>query len=517
MRAVVTAGGTSEPLDDVRVLTNLSTGRFGIALANALAARGASVSLLLARAAATAAVDPRVRVVPFGSVDELSAAMDGEVATSPGLWFMAAAVSDYRPRRVTGKVRSDLDTLTLELTRVPKLLATLRPRLPNATIVGFKLLSRVTSDELDGVAREQLQRNGLSACVANDWSLLGGGRHPVRLVTADRVVPLDGPRDHVAGAIVDAVWPRPAGPAGELRWGGVWTTARLLPGAAGTWWGSDGLVADAVDAGPGWPGGAPELASGATAAALRAGIGPAFAARWDDGRVAVSVVDPDAVDAAFTALSAGLEAPRALFAGGHLVGVAADVGDRVGIRVAPEHRGQGLGSAFARALDRAGRRAAIPEPDRAWWAERGFSADGTPASARGNLVAAASACLREPFTDRVLVGRRLRGELRGAWAFPGGRVEPGESATAAALRELREETGLAVPGVVVERALTQPVGADPGFSVTTQVLLVPEALPPAPSQELEARWATLDEAMALRPITAGTLRVLRALRGTDRT
>ena len=50
MRAVITAGGTREPIDDVRVVTNLSTGRFGAHIANALVARGVDVTLLASHA-----------------------------------------------------------------------------------------------------------------------------------------------------------------------------------------------------------------------------------------------------------------------------------------------------------------------------------------------------------------------------------------------------------------------------------------------------------------------------------
>lgn len=515
MRAVVTAGGTSEPIDDVRVLTNASTGRFGVAIATALAARGAEVELLLARSAPRDGVDPRVVITPFGSVRELSAAMDAAVARGPDLWFMAAAVSDYTPSPTAGKLRSDLDTLTLTLTRVPKLLPTLRPRLPDAVLVGFKLLSRVDDDELVRVATAQLRANGLSAVLANDWSRLRGGRHPAQLVRADgSVLALDGPREQVAGALVDAVWPRPPAPVRPGRWGGAWSVddplGALFPGVEGVWWSRDALCADAVLTGPPWPDGAPELHEAAAAAVLRAAPrGPGFAVAWPDGRAVVGVADAAETEARFGryAADAAFGAPRALFAGGALVGVWERRAAGAAVFVAPEHRGRGWGTAVAAVLDRRGMPVVAP-PTTPFWGARGFAADGTPPSARADLRDAASACLFDPFHRRVLVGRRLVGPAAGWWAFPGGKTEEGESPTTAALRELLEETGVSVPLVVVERGVRVFTA---GYRIHARVFLVPRAEPPRPTAELDARWLPLDEALALRPLAAGAREVLLQL------
>ena len=147
--AIVTAGGTREPIDDVRFVTNLSKGRFGAAIARALADRGVEVVLLASAELASHPewIDPRVPVVPFGSTSELDAAIDAEIARgTPDLLFMAAAVSDYAPVRVEGKIRSDADELVIRMRRLPKILATLRDRCGRSTfLVGFKLLSGVSA------------------------------------------------------------------------------------------------------------------------------------------------------------------------------------------------------------------------------------------------------------------------------------------------------------------------------------------------------------------------------------
>lgn len=196
--AVVTAGGTREAIDDVRVLANGSTGRFGTALAEALLDQGFRVLLLLSDGSCVRP-DPRLDVQRFGGHADLDAAIDRAMARTPDLVIMAAAVADYLPETREGKLRSNASHLTLTLERAPKLLATLRQRSrPTTLIVGFKLLSHVTEATLIDTAHAQVQDLQLDYCVANDLRDLGAGLHPVRLVHRDgQVIPIHGTRTHV--------------------------------------------------------------------------------------------------------------------------------------------------------------------------------------------------------------------------------------------------------------------------------------------------------------------------------
>ncbi|HMV65701.1 MAG TPA: phosphopantothenoylcysteine decarboxylase [Myxococcota bacterium] len=210
---VVTAGGTREPLDDVRAITNSSTGRFGAELARALHHRGAPVVLIGA-----AAMEGLVRELPadvdfrpFRSSAELAARLD-EIARDPvAAVLMAAAVADYLPEPATGKIRSDLETLDLRLRRAPKLLTGLRARFgPETRLVGFKLLSGATPERLVEVASGQRAGAALDATFANDLRELGGPRHPGWWVTASGAERLDGAVADVAGAVADRVLDAPA-------------------------------------------------------------------------------------------------------------------------------------------------------------------------------------------------------------------------------------------------------------------------------------------------------------------
>ncbi len=207
LRAVVTAGGTEESVDDVRVLTNFSTGRFGAAIARALMRRGIETTVLASRALAARAgeLPGPIRIVPFTSFRDLEAAIAALASDPPDLVFMAAAVADYSPVRTAGKIRSDALSLEIALTANPKLLPTLRGALGDrAVLVGFKLLSGVSAEELVAVAQRQAVGGRLDFTVANDLRELTGDRHPIWLVPpTGNATRIDGHREDAADAIAE--------------------------------------------------------------------------------------------------------------------------------------------------------------------------------------------------------------------------------------------------------------------------------------------------------------------------
>ena len=215
MRALITAGGTSEPIDDVRVVTNLSTGRFGARIANALAQRGVDVTLLASQALMSHPewVDPRVRRVPYGSFLDLQAALHTHTAEPPDLLFMAAAVSDYSPVPTEGKIRSHADEMVITMRRNPKLLPTLRERCgPSTFLVGFKLLSGVTRQTLLEVAAAQRDGALLDLTVANDQQSFRDGLHPIAIVGPHGVTDYTGDKASSAAFLVDRVLARVPSP-----------------------------------------------------------------------------------------------------------------------------------------------------------------------------------------------------------------------------------------------------------------------------------------------------------------
>lgn len=143
-RVVVTAGGTEEPIDPVRFLTNASSGRQGYALADIAAQRGADVTLISA-STDVLHTPSGAEVVHVRTALELQAAVQ-EAAPHADLMVMAAAVADYRPESVAAskmKKDGDHDFSTLKMTENPDILAGLvqarrEGEIPSETvIVGF--------------------------------------------------------------------------------------------------------------------------------------------------------------------------------------------------------------------------------------------------------------------------------------------------------------------------------------------------------------------------------------------
>ncbi len=192
MDVLITAGGTKEPIDDVRYITNFSSGGLGRALAAEAHARGHRVLLLApAELPKLAGLLPKeIEHRPFRTTSDLEQELwraAGERAWD--LVLHAAAVSDYRPAEVVdGKIASDREELVIRLVRTPKLLARLREWFGEAAIVGFKLTSGRSPEERVRIARDQITRNRTDFCIENDLAEFGPGEHQARIVAADGTV-----------------------------------------------------------------------------------------------------------------------------------------------------------------------------------------------------------------------------------------------------------------------------------------------------------------------------------------
>jgi len=181
-RVVITAGGTEEPIDAVRILANRSSGRQGVALAEAARDRGADVVLIAARVAIP--LPEGVEIVRVATVADLDAALRsallpppaGTSATLADLFIAAAAVSDFRMAGGPSKEKLRRDgALTLHLEPTPDLLAgiaaALGPRSKRTTkLIGFSAESGATKR-----AAEKLAAKDLDLIVANDVSAPGIG------------------------------------------------------------------------------------------------------------------------------------------------------------------------------------------------------------------------------------------------------------------------------------------------------------------------------------------------------
>lgn len=207
MNILITSGGTSERIDQVRSITNHSTGQLGKIISEQFLDAGFSVTLVTTPTAIQPNVHPRLTKVIINDVAELQTVLEKETPTHQVL-IHAMAVSDYSPVYMSGfqavketpnleqflhqtnqesKISSEEDYQVLFLKKNPKLISLVKTWNPEIRLVGFKLLVDVSQDQLLSVARASLEKNQAEMIVANDLSEIQDGKHRAYLVTKDAV------------------------------------------------------------------------------------------------------------------------------------------------------------------------------------------------------------------------------------------------------------------------------------------------------------------------------------------
>jgi phosphopantothenoylcysteine synthetase/decarboxylase len=170
MRLLLTCGPSYEPIDDVRRITNFSTGALGMRLASTLAAAGHEVTCFKGVAATTHESAGAAKVVPFSTNDDLLARLAAvERREEVSAFFHVAALADFKVRRDGGerKMSSRAGEITLTLVPAAKVISQLRGLFPRARIVGWKYELDGTREEALAKGARQLAENGTEACVVN--------------------------------------------------------------------------------------------------------------------------------------------------------------------------------------------------------------------------------------------------------------------------------------------------------------------------------------------------------------
>ena len=201
-RIVVSAGGTREPIDPVRVITNYSSGKMGYALAEAARDRGAAVTLV-----STVATIPTPYGVALVAVETVAEMREAVLAACQGAHavIMAAAVSDFRPaERATQKIKKGDGSISLKLERTQDFFLEIEGPIVR---VGFA----AETNDLIANARAKLTKKRLDLIVANDITAPGSGfavdTNQVTLIDAsgaEQSLPLL-PKYEVAQRVLDRV------------------------------------------------------------------------------------------------------------------------------------------------------------------------------------------------------------------------------------------------------------------------------------------------------------------------
>lgn len=237
MNVVVAGGGTVAPIDDVRHLANISTGRTAALITEACLDRGATVwhihapsALVPVRRLATfdlaapnpaaeferlaqlhrrwLAVQERLHLVPLarGTVDEYQETLRSVLASRAiDVAYLPIAVSDYLPEPAMGKIPSDQESLIIACRRAPKVIHMVRDWSPTLYLVGFKLLSGVPRDDLIREAQRACANNRADLTVANDLESIRAGRHELILARPGRPVETLAAGPRLADRLVERV------------------------------------------------------------------------------------------------------------------------------------------------------------------------------------------------------------------------------------------------------------------------------------------------------------------------
>jgi len=169
VRILITAGPTEEPLDPVRFITNLSSGKMGYALASAAQRRGARVTLV--SGPTSLPLPPLEKIVTVRTAREMHKAVLQHYKSARVI-IKAAAVADYRPKIVANeKIKKEGKTLFIELERNPDIIAEIGKKKGNRILVGFAM----ETQNLLTNARGKLVKKNMDMIVANNLRQEGAG------------------------------------------------------------------------------------------------------------------------------------------------------------------------------------------------------------------------------------------------------------------------------------------------------------------------------------------------------
>ncbi|HFU4203639.1 TPA: phosphopantothenate--cysteine ligase [Streptococcus suis] len=224
MKLLITSGGTSEAIDQVRAITNHASGHLGKIIAEQALKRGHEVTLVTTKQAVKPTSHDKLTVIQITDVDSLKSTLEPLVKTHHAL-IHSMAVSDYTPVYMTGldelretedissllkkqntesKISSKADYQVLFLKKTPKVISYVKKWNPSIQLIGFKLLVDVPKEELFAVARQSIERNGADYIVANDLRDIKGKQHIAYLVDTSTEVQVQ-TKDEIAQLILNTL------------------------------------------------------------------------------------------------------------------------------------------------------------------------------------------------------------------------------------------------------------------------------------------------------------------------
>ena len=205
-KILISLGGTYEPIDSVRGITNKSSGKMGLALAKEAYIRGADLTLVVANVSVE--IPSVFDVIHVETSSEMNEAIL-KIISSYDIFISAAAVSDFEFRQKSDKKIDSSSSLFLNLKPTTKIIRQIKDINPDIFLVGFKAEFNISKDEIIECARRQIANAGTDLVVANDISKencqFGSDNNEVLIVDDDVLaVPLASKRE-IAKSIFDVI------------------------------------------------------------------------------------------------------------------------------------------------------------------------------------------------------------------------------------------------------------------------------------------------------------------------
>ncbi|QQL47800.1 phosphopantothenate--cysteine ligase [Streptococcus mutans] len=197
MKILITSGGTTEKIDQVRGITNHSSGRLGKKIAEKFLAASHQVTLVTTTSAIKPEKHANLSIIEITDVSNLIETLE-PLVKSHHVLIHSMAVSDYTPIYMTDlteveetsdlsqlltktnkerKISSQADYQVLFLKKTPKVISLVKQWNPSIQLIAFKLLVNVSQEELFQVARSSLKKNQADYILANDLTMISADKH----------------------------------------------------------------------------------------------------------------------------------------------------------------------------------------------------------------------------------------------------------------------------------------------------------------------------------------------------
>lgn len=201
-RILVIGGASAEAVDEIRVLTNRSTGKMGVALAKTAFERGAEVELWLGWSKEK--TPAYIKVKRFESVTDLLEMIKDVDIKRFDTFIVCAALANYIPRKYGGKIPSGKKSLTIEFEEAPSVIAAIKQKHPDAMVVAFKAEEK--KNTLLKKATMFLKHNEVDILVANTLSSFGADESEIWIIDKEqRVHHVKGRKEELAESILSTI------------------------------------------------------------------------------------------------------------------------------------------------------------------------------------------------------------------------------------------------------------------------------------------------------------------------